>query len=785
MIPDAEVLRMMYEILSGLELGDFLIKVNHRKILDGVFDVCGVPEAKFRTISSAVDKLDKAPWVDVRKEMVEEKGLDPAVADRIGEYVLLKGTTELLEKLLKDARLTANKRAKEGLEDIRLLLVYLQAFGVLHRVSFDLSLARGLDYYTGVIYEAILVGKEVGSVSGGGRYDDLVGMFDSNGAKVPCVGFSIGVERVFTILEEKAQKEGEIVRTSDVLVCSAGGDLTLERMTLACELWNAGIKAEITYKKNPKFLDQMEFSDKHNIPLVIIIGSDELQQGLIRVKQAGDRDSKGDTVPRNDAVAEIRRRLNARSGAQVTPAQVAPAQSTPASGSSPSVSFKTSNAGGKLHTYPNNPRAYKALIAAQYSKVKLDLAPHQFGVTTKDPAFLAKFPFGKVPALETNDGHFIAESNAISFYAAAAGNNQALLGKTASEAAEVQMYINIADNEITSAVATWLYPILGFIPYNKENTDKAKEDVKKALAALNTLLATRTYLVGEEPTLADVHIVLALLHPYKLVFDAAFRAPFGNVTRYFTTLVNQPEFKAILGEVSLCEAAAVYDPNNIPKASAPANPGSSSKGQKETAPKKEEAKKEAAPKKEEKPAAPAKEAEEEEEDYAQEEKKGPNPLDALPPSKFNLENWKRTVSNLEEKEAIKFFWENIDLEGFSLWIVDHKDNPHTRKVFMSSNLVGGFFQRLDSARKYVFGSFGIFGDDESNDVHGLFVFRGQDIPFEVQDCPDYDSYTFTKVTDFSEDSKKNVNAFIAWGEIDGLAKFSTITKKFNTGKNFK
>ena len=244
------------------------------------------------------------------------------------------------------------------------------------------------------------------------------------------------------------------------------------------------------------------------------------------------------------------------------------------------------------------------------------------------------------------------------------------------------------------------------------------------------------------------------------------------MTRYFTTLVNQPEFLAVIGEVKLAEVAAVYDAANIPKA-APVE------AKKEAAPKKEEAKKE------EKPAAPAKEAEEEEEDFAQEEKKGPNPLDALPPSKFNLENWKRTVSNLEEKEAVKFFWENIDLEGFSLWLVDNKDNPHPKKIYLSSNLVGGFFQRLDSARKYVFGSFGIFGDDESNDIHGLFVFRGQDIPFEVQDCPDYDSYTFTKITDFSEESKKNVNAFIAWGEIDGVAKFSTITKKFNTGKNFK
>jgi len=247
------------------------------------------------------------------------------------------------------------------------------------------------------------------------------------------------------------------------------------------------------------------------------------------------------------------------------------------------------------------------------------------------------------------------------------------------------------------------------------------------------------------------------------------------VTRYFTTLVNQPEFKAVVGEVALCEKAAVYDANNIPKAAAPA-----------AAAKKEEkpAAAAAAPKKEEKKPAP-KEEEEEEESF-EEEKKGPNPLDALPPSKFNLENWKRTVSNSEEKDAIKFFWENIDLEGFSIWLTKYKYNEENKKIFMTCNLLGGFFQRLESARKYTFGSFGIFGEDDNNEIHGIFVFRGQDIPFEVTDCPDYESYEFTKITDVTnETTKKNINAFLAWGEIDGLAKFSTVTKPFKEGKNYK
>ena len=126
-------------------------QINHRKILDGIFAVCGVPSDKTRTISSAVDKLDKSPWAEVKNEMCEEKGLDPAVADEIGEYVKLKGKLpldvqamqsdsvslggeDLLARLQADTRLTKNKQAKEGLQDMQLLFTYLKAFGILDKV---------------------------------------------------------------------------------------------------------------------------------------------------------------------------------------------------------------------------------------------------------------------------------------------------------------------------------------------------------------------------------------------------------------------------------------------------------------------------------------------------------------------------------------------------------------------------------------------------------------------------------------------------------------------------
>lgn len=327
MIPDAECLKIVHEILSELELGDFRIKVNDRRILDGMFAVCGVPDDKFRTICSTVDKLDKMPWEDVRKEMVNEKGLSEEAADQIGEYVSLHGGMDLAERLLQDPKMSQSKQACAGLSDIKLLFSYLQLFKVTDKVVFDLSLARGLDYYTGVIYEAVLTqgsvapssndtqnGTEdsvsVGSVAGGGRYDGLVGMFDPKGRKVPCVGVSIGIERIFSIMEQKAEASAEKIRTTEVqvMVASAQKNLLEERLRLITELWNAGIKAEVMYKKNPKLLSQLQLCEETGIPLVAILGEQELKDGVVKLRVVATREEVD--ISRSDLISEIKRRTS-------------------------------------------------------------------------------------------------------------------------------------------------------------------------------------------------------------------------------------------------------------------------------------------------------------------------------------------------------------------------------------------------------------------------------------------------------------------------------------------
>ncbi|XP_035209434.1 histidine--tRNA ligase, cytoplasmic-like isoform X2 [Stegodyphus dumicola] len=321
MIPDVECVRIMKEILSDLDIGDYTIKVNHRQVLDGMFDVCGVPADKFRTICSSVDKLDKTEWEEVRAEMVNEKNLPEDVADKIGQYVKKHGGAELVDELLQSGDLAQNKLAKQGLESMKLFFVYCDLYDVLDKVCFDLSLARGLDYYTGIIFEAVLTGNQsnlsdmdgestrVGSIAGGGRYDNLVGMFDSKHKNVSCVGMSIGVERIFALMESKLKLENDgKIRTTEteVFVATAQKKLAHHRMQLCRELWDAGLKAEHSYKLNPRLLDQLQFCEGHGIPYAIIIGESELQNGIVKLRIIETREEI--EVPRTAIVEELKKR---------------------------------------------------------------------------------------------------------------------------------------------------------------------------------------------------------------------------------------------------------------------------------------------------------------------------------------------------------------------------------------------------------------------------------------------------------------------------------------------
>jgi histidyl-tRNA synthetase len=226
----------------------------------------------------------------------------------------------MLESLGSDAELAANERLMEGLADMELLASYLEAMDVVDKVSFDLSLARGLDYYTGLIYEVVVDDtnqpSQVGSIAAGGRYDDLVGMYGRR--PLPCVGISFGVDRIFTLLDVRRKKESssDLRGQAEVYIMAFGGKefdgLLLERMRVARQLWAAGIRAEFSAKVKPKPLQQ--FNASEGVPVAVMLGQEELEAGQVRVKclQVGDKNAakdKGQLILRENLIDEVRKLL--------------------------------------------------------------------------------------------------------------------------------------------------------------------------------------------------------------------------------------------------------------------------------------------------------------------------------------------------------------------------------------------------------------------------------------------------------------------------------------------
>ncbi|XP_013735726.2 histidine--tRNA ligase, cytoplasmic [Brassica napus] len=305
--PDFEVVKILTELLDKLEIGDYVVKLNHRKLLDGMLEICGVPAEKFRTICSSIDKLDKQTFEQVKKEMVEEKGLSPEIADRIGGFVKEKGAPmELLTKLRQEgSEFLANTSSKEALDELSIMFEALERSKCSHRIVFDLSLARGLDYYTGVIFEAVCIGAEVGSIAAGGRYDNLIGMFGSK--QVPAVGMSLGIERVFNIMEEQ-QKQAVRATETQVLVSVMEDNKLGEAAELASMLWEADINAEyLVTKRQTKHFDRAKSS---GIPWMVVVGKNELSGGVVTLKKVveGSKEEVKD-VPRDSFVAELLKRL--------------------------------------------------------------------------------------------------------------------------------------------------------------------------------------------------------------------------------------------------------------------------------------------------------------------------------------------------------------------------------------------------------------------------------------------------------------------------------------------
>ncbi|GMH17356.1 hypothetical protein Nepgr_019197 [Nepenthes gracilis] len=305
--PDFEVVKILTELLDDLNIGEYEVKLNHRKLLDGMLDICEVPPEKFRTICSSIDKLDKQSFDQIKREMVEEKGLTAETADKIGTFVKERGPPlELLSKLKHESyKFLQNEGSSLALNELEILFKALEKSKCIDKVVFDLSLARGLDYYTGVIFEAVFKGTtQVGSIAAGGRYDNLIGMFGTK--QVPAVGVSLGIERVFAIIEQIQKDQNQVIRASEtqVLVSIIGDDLS-QATELVSELWHAKLKAE--YMVNKRIMKHIDRAKELRIPLMVIVGERELKDGIVKVKDL--ETTQEDAVPRSRMVEELQKRL--------------------------------------------------------------------------------------------------------------------------------------------------------------------------------------------------------------------------------------------------------------------------------------------------------------------------------------------------------------------------------------------------------------------------------------------------------------------------------------------
>jgi len=419
---------------------------------------------------------------------------------------------------------------------------------------------------------------------------------------------------------------------------------------------------------------------------------------------------------------------------------------------------------GTLWTIPIQPQGKRIRAAAAFAGIAIDL-PEQYThfEDNKKPDFTSKFPHGKIPAWEGKDGFILTETSAIARYIASLAPNSTLLGSTPKEAALVDQWISFADSEIGTYTQLVRQLCTGTLsPYAKPLHTTFVERQARSLKTLEAHLATRTFLVSERITLADITLASVLQIAFAVTVDAAVRTTIPNTVRFFETIVNHPKLKSVFGETNYAEKAIQFTPP--PKEKKEAKPA--------PAP---------APKAEKKPKKVEEEEEEDDGNLVPEEPKAKNPLDFLPKSEFNLEDWKRAYSNLDTRGpggSLEWFYSKFDKEGFSIWRVDFKYNAELTQVFMSSNQVGGFFNRLEGSRKYLFGSVGVLGTANDSVITGVLILRGQDYKPVVEVAPDWESYEFRQIDLANEADKSYFEAALAWDlEENG--------KKWADGKNFK
>lgn len=303
MLVDAEIISVIYDCMTALGFNGFNIRINSRKVLNAILEYAGIPDSAGPEVLRRLDKLDKLGMETVLGEL-KEVGLSRTSLDTFLPFISMKGDPgEVLRELkgiLKDTSAGA-----ESLGEMEALFDHLKDFAIpADRHCWDVSLARGLDYYTGPIYETVVEQPQVGSLTGGGRYDRLVGEF--TGSDTPATGASIGLERIITVMEEERMLP-EATTVTQVLMVHFGGEYKSCAVSMAGTLRQAGLRTEVYYEED-RLKKQLAYANRKGIPLVVIVAPDELREGKVTVREMVT--GHQDTVPIENAAKHLLDKLS-------------------------------------------------------------------------------------------------------------------------------------------------------------------------------------------------------------------------------------------------------------------------------------------------------------------------------------------------------------------------------------------------------------------------------------------------------------------------------------------
>eukprot|EP00796_Vickermania_ingenoplastis_P012020 gene12021-8275_t len=385
---------------------------------------------------------------------------------------------------------------------------------------------------------------------------------------------------------------------------------------------------------------------------------------------------------------------------------------------------------------PEQARGQMCLVAAAFANVPVQVKACTYGVENETEEYMNNCsPCGRYPVLQTDEGYIFETHAIVRHFGRLDASGMKLYGSTPFEASQVDMWIDFAVTEITNANKPFLYNFFHGAPV----PECALATLEESLAGLERWMETRTFLVGERLTIADIAVAFALQWTYRmnLQHGEALAKKFKGAFRLYNTVMQQPKTVEVLKA-----QGATFGPVKAPK---------------------EEKKVEKVEKKK-----PAKKDDDDEDDAPKEEKKKPNPLDLLPPSDFVLDAFKREYSNNDTRTvAAPYFFDKFDAKGFTCFWCRYKYNDENKMQFMTANLVRGWFQRMEHTRKYAFG----------HDIVGFWVFRGQGMPEIVSEVVDTELFDWEEIKDINAEKAK-ITDYLCW---EG----PTIDKPVLEGKCFK